>query len=607
MIHHCYNGKLLSVNLSSEEVDEERLPPDAFEKFIGGKGLGAYLLYRDLKASVDPLGPDNILLLMTGPLQGLNGPSVGRWSLITKSPLTGFFLDSHCGGPLGRELKRAGYDGLRIVGRAKKPTALVINDDSIQFEPASSLWGKGIVSVTHSLHETYGKDVAVYAIGPAGEKKVLFATASCEIAHQTGRGGAGAIMGSKSLKAIVISGSGKIEAADPDGLREVSKETVATWAKHATGFKDRGTGFLIEVANPLGQYPFRNWESGYYSKASGLDVYPAYEKYGRGNHQSCPHCIMRCTHAYATPNPDNPAEEVESTVEYETLGLLGGNLDIDDFQAVAKMNYLCDDLGLDTISAGSAIGFAMEAVERGLLNEERVGFPLRFGDSEAATRLIRSIAAREGIGELLSKGARNAGLSIGRGAENLVAHVKGLDSAAWDPRGRRGMGLSYATAEVGASHLRGWPATTDPPDTSALPLVDSMIRSRDDKILSDSLVVCHFTYRLPLSLSQKVRLLNAATGLSYDEAAILTFAKRVDTVTRMFNIREGATRSDDVLPAKFWQPQKSGPRVGMRAFVDEADFEACIDKYYETRGWDKQGGPTESTLKSLGLEGLARA
>ncbi|MEM4735686.1 MAG: aldehyde ferredoxin oxidoreductase family protein [Candidatus Thorarchaeota archaeon] len=606
MVNECYAGSLLSVDLTTQKTSKREIHEEIYQSFIGGKGLGAYLLYTGLGPGVDPLGPENMLLFMTGPLQGLEGPSVGRWTLVTKSPLTGLFLDSHCGGPLGRELKRAGLDALQVTGRAERPTVLVVSNGVCSFEDAAGLWGKGIHHTTGVLHQRHGKSSAIYTIGPAGENQVLFATGSCEVAHQTGRGGVGAVMGSKNLKAVVVSGSKSIRAADPEGLRQVSRETVKSWAEHTTGFKDRGTGFLVKVANELGQFPHRNWRSGYFPAADGLDVYPAYERLGRGTHQSCPNCIMRCTHAYATRDPDNPDREVESTIEYESIGLLGGNLSIDDFEGLLRLNYLCDDYGLDTISTGSAIGFAIEAFEHGMLSADDTGVPLQFGDPETAMRLIRMIAHRQGLGDLLANGTKRASEWIGKGSERLAVHVKGLDVAAWDPRGRRGMGLSYATAEVGGSHLRGWPATTEPPNVSAMDMVESMMRSRDEKILTDSLIVCHFTYRLPLSIDQKVRLLNAATGRTYDVDSVMRFARRVDTLTRLFNVREGASRRDDVLPEKFWTPQAEGPRAGMSAFVSREDFEQCLDRYYELRGWDRSGVPTEVTLRELGLAGLVR-
>ncbi len=605
MIHHCWNGRVLQIDLTDEKISEKKIQPDVYERFIGGKGLGTYLLYTLVGEGIDPLGPENSLFFMTGPLQGLRAPNVGRWSLLTKSPLTGLYLDSHCGGALGREIKNAGYDAVQITGKAQKPVVLKIKDDQVDFRNAGDLWGKGTVKTTRILADESDARGSVYAIGPAGEKLVKFATGCCELAHQTGRGGAGAVMGSKNLKGVVARGTGEVDAADPDALRDVNREVAKTWSdKENYGFKDLGTGFLPEVANGLGQFPSRNWRSGYFEHVEGLDMYDAEKKYGTGAHHSCPHCIMRCTNAYNTEDPFGSGDQVESMVEYETLGLMGGNLGIDDIQAVLKLNYISDDYGVDTISAGGVIGFAMEAYERGLITEEELGFELTFGDGNAAMEALRLIVSREGFGDVLAEGVKAAAESIGDPAQDLAVHVKGLDCAAWDPRGRRGMGLSYATADVGASHLRGWPATTEPPNASAVDLVESMVRARNEKVFTDSLVVCHFTYHLPMSFEQKIRLLNGASGLSYDEHSIMEFAERVATLSRLFNYREGITRQDDRLPKKFWTPQDQGPREGLKSFVDKEDFEKSLDRFYELRGWNENGVPEHDRIRQLGLSDI---
>ena len=599
-----WNGRILWIDLTKKTTRLEKLPSKIYEDYVGGKGLGTYLLYSNLKGGVDPLGPENILFFMTGPLQGLPAPNVGRWCLVTKSPLSGFILDTHCGGPLGREIKNAGYDALAITGKSDRPVTLVIEDDHVDFIDAQPIWGKGTVEATRILHEETVKGSAVYVIGPAGENLVLTATGCCELAHQTGRGGAGAVLGSKNLKGVVVRGTSKIEAANVDAIREVNKAITKVWnEKPDIDFKKYGTPFLLEVSNERGQFPTRNWESGYFQGYESLTPEEMLEWYV-GAHQSCPHCIMRCTHAYRTKNPYGSGSEVETTVEYETLGLCGGNLGINDAQCVFQLNYLCDDLGLDTISAGGLVGFTMEAFEKGVVSEEELGFPLPFGDCEGAKKLVMLIARKEGIGAVLAKGVRAAAEEIGKGSESFAVHVKGLDIPAWDPRGKKGMGLSYATSSIGASHLRGWPQTTDQPDSSALDVIESMIEQRDIKILRDSLEVCHFTYHMPLAHDQNIAMLNGATGLNYDEKRIADFAQRVETLARLFNIREGLTRADDVLPQRFWEGEKGGPAKGMKAFVDREDFENSLDMFYELRGWGKDGIPKEVTIKKLGLASL---
>jgi aldehyde:ferredoxin oxidoreductase len=601
---HGWNGRILWINLTREKTWEEELAPQVYEDYIGGKGLGAYLLYRELSPSIDPLGSENILFFLTGPLQGLPAPNVGRWTLVTKSPLTGLYIDSHCGGPLGREIKNSGYDALAVSGKASSPAWLDIRDDSIHFNDASELWGKGTQASTQFLHDTSAEGSAVYVIGQAGENQVLTATGCCELAHQTGRGGVGAVLGSKRLKGLAVRGTKKVEPYDVSPLRETNQAVAKAW-KDKTGddFKFHGTGSLVEISNERGQFPSRNWRNSYFEEYTSL-MPENYPEMLTGVHLSCPHCIMRCTHAFKVEDPSNPDTQVESTVEYETIGLCGGNLGISDFRVVLQLNYLADDLGLDTISAGSSIGFAMDAYETGILTKDDVGFPLRFGDSQAALKLMKMIAFKEGFGAVLAKGTRKASMEIGRGSQDLAVHVKGLETAAWDPRGKKGLGLSYATADVGASHLRGWPQTTEKPASPSIDVIESMVVERDTKTLTDSMVICHFTWHFPLSLDQKIKLVNGATGLMYDNERITMFGQRVDTLTRLFNIREGITKADDILPPKFWQKETTGPSQGMAAFIDKADFEKSLQKYYLLRGWDAKGVPTEETIEKLGLAQL---
>ncbi|NHJ14629.1 MAG: hypothetical protein EAX95_13200 [Candidatus Thorarchaeota archaeon] len=598
-----WQGKVLWVDLSKKETRIEELDEEVSKMFIGGKGLGAYLLYRELSAGIDPLGPDNILLFLNGPLQGLPAPSVGRWTLVTKSPLTGLFLDAHCGHALGREIKNAGFDAIGVRGQATSMTTLVIEDDNVRFESAEDLRGRGVQETTDAVHSRAPKGSIVYAIGPAGENLVKFASGACELAHWTGRGGAGSVMGSKNLKALAVKGTGAVSAADKDVLKEVNREVAETWRNKdfLVEFKDYGTPFLVELANQRGQFPTRNWESGYFEEYEALQP-DNLQHLDAGNRHSCPHCIMRCTYAFWTTDPRDEERKVESAIEYETFGLLGGNLGIGDPESVLKLAYLADDLGLDTISTGGVIGFAMEAFQKGILSEEDIAFPLQFGDGAAAIRLMQMIAQREGIGDILADGVRAAAERIGKGSAEFAVHTKGMEYPAWDPRGKKGLGMSFATAEVGASHLRGWPATNDLPDGPAFDLIESMVNARNEKHLVDSMVVCHFTYHLPLTLSQKIRLLNGATGLNYDEDSITLFGNRVEALTRLFNIREGVTRSSDVLPPRFWEASKAGPAKGMSAFISKEDFQASLDRFYELRGWDHLGVPTSKTLKATGLD-----
>jgi len=599
-----WTGKILRINLTKRTSAAKEIAPDVYSSFVGGKGLGAYLLYQELQPGCNPLSPSNVLLFMTGPLQGLPAVMTGRWTLVTKSPLTGLFLDSHCGGPLGREIKNSGFDAISVVGKSKSPVTILVEDNVVSFRDAKHLWGMGTQESTRLLHETSPKDSAVYVIGPAGENLVLTATGCCELAHQTGRGGSGAVCGSKNLKGIVVHGSKRVNAANPVVLSNVRKAMTKKWNdKVDYDFRDYGTASLVEVANERGQFPTRNWRNSYFEGYESLTP-DQMNQWITGNHLSCPSCIIRCTHAYKTEDPSRISTEVETTPEYETFGLCGGNLGINDAQTVFQLAYLADDLGLDTISTGAAIGFAMDAFETGIIDEQEVGFSLKFGDGKAALKLMRMIAYNEGFGKVLAKGVRRAADEIGRDSQKLAVHVKGMETAAWDPRGKRGLGLSYATADVGASHLRGWPQTTEKPDASACDVIESMVTERDTKIFTDSLILCHFTWHFPLTRDEKIQLFSSATGVNYDDERLSEFGQRVETLIRLFNINEGVTRADDILPPRFWEPDTIGPSKGMKSFIDMNDFERSLDKYYELRGWTIDGIPTEETIKKLGLQSI---
>jgi aldehyde:ferredoxin oxidoreductase len=606
LTHECWNKQILWVDLTNKTTKVEPLEESVYEQWIGGRGLATYLVYKYLKPGIDPLSPDNILAFATGPLQGLPAPSVGKFAIVSKSPLTGLYFDTYCGGAFGREFKKAGYDAVLVKGRAAKPTVLVIDDDKIEFRDAGDIWGKGIYKSTEKLEKELGKDVSVFTIGPAGENMVKVATACCEIAHQTGRGGTGAILGSKNLKAIVTHGTGSIGASDIKTMRTINSTISKGWktVEGQDAYKRHGTAMLPAVSNSLGQLPSFNFRSGFFEDIEKLDP-EILKQWDVGVHKSCPHCVMRCTHSFKTENPFESGSEVETAMEYESIGMMGPNCGISDFQTLIKMNYACDDLGLDTISSGVIIGFAMEAFEKGILTESDIGFSLAFGDGEAAIKLLRMIAYKEGIGKVLSQGVRAASKEIGKGSEAFAVHVKGLEVPAWDPRGRKGMGLSYATSAIGGSHLRGWPATTDPPDTSALDVIESMIEGRFQKIIRDSAIICQFTFRNPVTMDQLRELINAASGLNYDDDGVHLFTQRVETLSRLFNMREGTSRKDDVLPPRLWEPQANGPRKGMTSAVSKEDFEAQLDKFYTLRGWDKTGKPTKETLELLGLSELA--
>ena len=584
-----WKERALKVDLGSEEAWVERIPRDVLLNLLGGKGLGAYLLYKESPKGVDPLSPENPLIFAVGPVSGLL-PACGRYVVVTKSPLTGYFIDSHASGSLGAEIKFAGYDAILIKGRAERPVYLYVEDDSAEIRRAEQFWGLDVYEAHDRIHQRHYGGPAVATIGPAGENLVRFAVVHSERLHAAGRGGTGAVIGSKNLKALAVMGSGRVDSADPEAIMEI---TMDIWRRTEgrRGPQNDGTTGGVVSANTLGMLPTRNFQTTHFEHAENYDP-SALRKY-RFRDLSCFLCPKACVKYHRLPSGEI------TVVQYEGMAMLGTNLGLERAEDMIRLYEKCNRLGMDVISAGSVMALAAECAEKGLLRDEEFK-DLRFGDAEAFLRLAEAIAHRRGIGDLLAEGAARAAERLG--APELAVHVKGLEMAAWDPRGRLGLGLSYATADVGASHLRGWPDSREKPDMSALGTVESMIRSRDEKAVADSLVICVF---IDVKLEDYSRMLKASTGEEYGVSDLLRVGWRIETLIRLFNLREGLDpQREDILPPRMWEPVPSGPSKGRRAFVSEEDFRRCLLKFYEYRGWDEEGRPREDTVKTLGLDRL---
>ncbi|MFX1566537.1 MAG: aldehyde ferredoxin oxidoreductase family protein [Promethearchaeota archaeon] len=611
-----WTGKLLRVDLSSQQIKEEAIPEGVLSQFIGGKGLGTYFLYHEVPAQIDALSPENRFYLAAGPLQGTLIPITGRCAAVSKSPLTQLYIDSSIGGYLGPELKRAGYDLLIIQGQAEKPVWVHISENQLSIEDASHLWGK----TTHEVESTLRKPepkMQVLSTGPAGERLVRLACLTHNYFRNFGRGGLGSVFGAKNLKAIGIHGpKRKIPTPNADNERE----TVKQLAQRARRAKEKGhslhytgTPWLVDYANNIGMFPTRNFQTTHfegYTKISDESLDTIYHKNKRRT--PCEGCVISC--AWTVKEPDYPwvTKDVPGIValpEYETLGLLGGNLGIDDPAMITRANYLCNRFGLDTISTGNVIGFLMELTQRGLLPKALQQNGIEFGDAEGVIKLIPQIANREGIGDQLANGVRELASELGPEATQLAIHSKGLEFPAWDPRGKLGLGLSYVTAAAGASHLRGWPSTTKPPKTSATTVLDSLIEQQNLKILKDSLVICHFTHSISPRLKMKdcVTLYSVATGEEITLEALEQTANRIWMLARMFNIREynEAPRNHDVLPHRFMnEPIPNGPTEGYTAFTSQQDFDDSLTELYHRRGCDANGRPTKQALHDLELSAI---
>ncbi len=603
MAANRYYGKILDVDLTNQTYEVKEFPEEWIYKYIGGKGIGVRILYDELKPGVDPLSPENILIFIPGPLSGTIAPTSGRWAAVTKSPHTGIYLDSQIGGHFVPKMRRTGYDIFIIRGKAEKPVYLYVDDEKVEFHDASFLWGKGIFETEDTLKSMYpGAEVG--SIGPAGENLVTFALIGFNKYRHAGRGGAGAVMGSKNLKAVVVRGKKALEYYDQKGLRELTKELNRIIAQHPVMKKRRdiGTPMWVKMANEGGFLPTRNYSRGVFEYADEISGERMKETIWVRN-KACYSCAIACGKHTHVREGEFKCTEVEGP-EYETLALMGSNTEVRDLNAIAYANKLCDDLGLDTISMGNVTGFAMEAFERGLLKpSDTDGLELRFGDYHAMIELIKRVAYREGaIGELFSGGVRPAAEKIGQGAEKFAIHVKGLELPGVEPRGSWGMALAFATADRGGCHQRCWTPTAELngilPRFSTEGVAKFVKETQDERAACFSLVLCDFA---PFDVSHFAKLLYYATGVSLSDEEYLKAGERIWNLARMFNVREGISRKDDTLPGRIMEePAPAGPAKGLK--ITQEILDKMLDEYYELRGWDKNGIPTEEKLKELGLE-----
>jgi len=594
-----YVGKNLEVDLTKKEIKITDLDEERARMFIGGKGLGARLLYESVEPGLDPLAPENPLIFITGPLTATSASTSGRWAVVTKSPHTGIFLDSQVGGHFGAQLKMAGFDCLTVPGKADAPVYLHIKDGQCRILDALELWGKGVFETERILKKRH-PGAKVGSIGPAGENLVSYACISFDLYRQAGRGGAGAVMGSKNLKAVVTEGSCKVRYADSDGFAAKGKSLRKLINEHPVMRERReiGTPLWVAKANRAGFLPTRNFSSGVFELADEISGETMRRKIVVKN-RACYGCPILCGKFSRVDEGKHQGIEVEGP-EYETIALLGSNCGIGSIEAVAHANMLCDDLGLDTISTGNIIGFAMECYRKGLLKDTD-GLHLEFGNENALLAMIEKIARREGIGELFWGGVRKAAEEIGQGTEKFAIHVKGLELPGVDPRGAWGMALAYATSDRGGCHQRCWTPSAELAGAlkrfSTEGIAQFVKDTQDERAVCFSLVLCDFA---PFSVEDFVELLNLATGFDLTEAEYLTAGERIWNLTRMFNVREGMRRRDDTLPARLMEePLPEGGAQGQ--VVTREALDRMLDEYYELRGWNEEGIPGEDKLRELGL------
>lgn len=597
-------GRVLQVDLGSGEVKRWQVSRETSIAYIGGRGLGARLLLDLLPPETDPLSPENVLMFVTGPLTGTPFPGTGKYVVITKSPATNTYLDSYSSGLLAPAMRFAGMDVLLIKGRAPLPSYLWIKDDRVEIRPAEDLWGVDAFQVETTLRDRHGhEDVGIAVIGPAGENLVKYASIGSDYYRHAGRGGSGAVMGSKNLKAIALRGTGGLPMADVQQVIELQAKQIAKLPDSA-GAQIRinyGTTSTFPITNAAGMLPTRNFQSGTFPEAVNVLDAAGIKKITIGN-AGCYGCIVPCARLVKV-RKDERLLTIEGP-EYETLAMLGSNLGINDPAFVVEANLLCDELGIDTISTGVVLGFAMECVERGLLDDPSVA-DLRFGNAEAALRALKDIAYRRGAGDLMAEGVRTMAEEIGGGSERFAMHVKGLEFPAYDPRAGFGTGLTYAVTPRGACHRRAWPPAREvlggvPPYTieGKAAMVKEMF---DERCIYHSLLVCDYAGSgLAIPFCEYAEFIAAVTGFRYAEEDLWKAADRIETTIRLFNLGAGLTRADDTLPARILEePLPDGPAQGQ--LFGREGLETMKDEYYALRGWDEEGVPLPDTLDRYGI------
>jgi aldehyde:ferredoxin oxidoreductase len=593
-------GKLLRVNLTTGQITTEMIPAELVARFLGARGLGAYYLYKEVGPTVNPLEESNKLIFFNGPLAGSMMPGDNKVCVTFKSPLSQSYSFSMCGGHWGPELKYAGYDGLIIEGKSPAPVYLWIDNSKVELKSAASVWGKIIPESDRIIRQELGPKVTpqIAIIGPAGENGNKFATITCGLFREFGRGGAGTVMGKKMLKAIAIRGTQDISFHDPETLANLSIEFEKN-VRNAPMSKVRrqfGTPELVKKINDNGFWCTRNFMEGYFEEGFKLEG-PQMRKDVVVGDASCFGCPVGCGKRSLIKSEKYGEIFIEGP-EFETIGLLGANCGISDWGAIMKATQICDYYGFDTINAGACVSFIMECYQKGLLTADQTeGKELNFGNGDALVILIQWIADRHGIGDILADGLVTAGEKFH--APNLAMHSKGQAFAVYDPRGCKGMALTYATSPKGAHHMIATTMGIEINAGNRLSIKDKghlQKVSQISMVAADSLGICS-TMRAGFPLQDQVKAFTAITGISMTETQISSICESIINLERMYNVRLGFSRKNDTLPKRMLsEPFTIGESKG-----SVVELDALLDDYYTQMGWDANGIPTPEKLQQLGL------
>lgn len=618
-MNYAYMGKILRVDLSRGEIGQEAIHEDWAKNFLGGSGLATRYLYDEVPKGADPLGPDNRLIFMTGLLTGTSSASAGRYSVVAKSPLTGIWGQANSGGKFGPALKRSGFDGIIFEGVSPEPVYLKIDSGRAELIPAEGLWGKSVSETEDELLSGMKKSFCVASIGPAGENLVRYAAIMNNKHRAAGRCGLGAVMGSKKLKAILCGGNETIHLADPKGFVDVARKQIEFLNDSLlkVGFDAFGTNMVSDLVNVRGGYPTTNWQKGVYDQIDEVNAEALIDKVFVDG-VSCFACPVTCGRGSEIREGKWQGNKGEGP-EYETANMFGANCGVSDMNAITMANYLCNDYGLDTITAGSTIAFAMECYSKGILTPAQTGgLEINFGDSDLIVDLVKKIATRQGVGDLLAEGTRVMAEKLGQGSSDFAMNVKGLELPAYDPRAAKITGLGYVTANRGGDHITGYIQLPTFVDMPMLIIDESQVKDpfvadpQEAKVLVDlenaltifdAIGACKFMGIL-LTAEDFSALISHATGWDFGVPDFRRAGERIYNLMRAYCAREGITREDDRLPARLmFEPIPEGPAKGM--FVEEEKLEKMKDAYYEFRGWDIATGiPSAGKLEELNLADL---
>ncbi|ACV69603.1 aldehyde ferredoxin oxidoreductase family protein [Desulfohalobium retbaense] len=616
-----YTGKILHVDLTSSETFVEEPSEKWYKTYMGGSAFASYYLLKMLKPGVEPLSPENILVFATSVICGAPISGYNRYTVASKSPLTNCFGESEAGGYFAPELKFAGYDAIICKGKAQYPVYLSIVDGHVEIKDARNVWGLDNYQTLEMIKEELGdKKVRVASIGPGGENLIRFANISNDIEHFNGRTGMGCVMGSKNLKAIAVRGSQKPSFADPEAVKEINKWHRNRLKNHPPnkGLSTGGTSVLVKGLNASGILPTKNFKYGTFDQHENLE-WENYEKEIFHKPSTCYMCSVACKRSVKSDDPKFPLDPKYGGPEYETLAAFGSNLLNGNIKSIARANQICNLYGIDTISTGNMIAFAMECFENGILSSSDIGCELQWGDAESICWLAETIARREGIGDILAEGMIRASEKIGKGSHNYAFHIKGNDLPLHDGRGKTGMAMGYALSSTGADHVEC------PHDTafqgegfkalSALGVTDPVepLSTDEAKVrffhlgqlawgINNLLSICNFC-SVPIhamTFHNLVESVRAITGWDTSLFEIVKASERSLVMSRLFNIREGLGSDDDRVISRWHEPFPDGPLAGQK--IDEQELRDAIELYYKVCGWDQEGRPSHARLVDLDID-----